>query len=105
MSFEYYYITIVSTIILVIAIVIAVIMNEKYRKAISKYLTQASEAKGEGQVLSGDLEVLVCPRCGYSTTIPFRVGDYVGKVVNETCPKDGEKLVVHAIYSTGTTST
>ncbi|WP_243679124.1 hypothetical protein [Vulcanisaeta distributa] len=49
--------------------------------------------------IGGDVEVLTCPRCGYSKTIPYRLGDYVGKVVDETCPNDGERLVVHAIYS------
>lgn len=42
--------------------------------------------------------VLRCPRCGYTKTRDFREGDYVGKVVDEVCPKCGVNLVVDAIY-------
>jgi len=98
-SFEYYYITVVSLVIFIVALVIAIIMNSRYYKVIREYLVQARGAEAKGQAMSGEVEVLACPRCGYSTTIPFRVGDYVGKVVGETCPKDGERLVVVAIYS------
>lgn len=102
MSFEYYYITVVSLVIFVVALLIGLIMNNRYYKAISEALMQVKEveSKGPPTMTSGDFEVLMCPRCGYSKTIPYRVGgDYVGKVVDETCPNDGEKLIVHAIYS------
>ena len=48
--------------------------------------------------------VLRCPRCGYTKTRDFREGDYVGKVVDEVCPKCGINLVVDAIYEEGITS-
>jgi len=48
--------------------------------------------------------VLRCPRCGYTKTRDFREGDYVGKVVDEVCPKCGISLVVDAIYEESITS-
>jgi hypothetical protein len=104
-SFENYYVSTVGLIIFIIAIVIALVMNERYFRFIRNTLSQTDLAKGrgEGQVLSGEVEVLICPRCGYTKTIPFRLGDYVGKITNDVCPKDGEKLVVHAIYYAGMT--
>ncbi|KUO82566.1 hypothetical protein B7L70_03225 [Vulcanisaeta sp. EB80] len=106
MSFEYYYITVVGLVIFIVAIVIALVMNERYFRLIKSYLSQTKEAEahGGGQALSGEVEVLMCPRCGFTKTIPFRLGDYVGKVTNEACPNDGERLVVHAIYYAGPSS-
>ena len=105
MSFEDYYVSTVGLIIFIIAIVIALVMNERYFRFIRNTLSRTGPAKGrgEGQVLSGEVEVLICPRCGYAKTIQFRLGDYVGKVTNDVCPKDGERLIVHAIYYAGTT--
>jgi len=82
MSFEYYYITVVGLVIFIVAIVIALVMNERYFRLIKSYLSQTKEAEahGGGQALSGEVEVLMCPRCGFTKTIPFRLGDYVGKV-------------------------
>ncbi|GAB6946337.1 hypothetical protein JCM16161A_04670 [Vulcanisaeta sp. JCM 16161] len=100
MSFEYYYITVVSLVIFVVALLIGIMMNNRYYRVIKESLTQVREAELKGpSAIGGDVEVLTCPRCGYSKTIPYRLGDYVGKVVDETCPNDGERLVVHAIYS------
>ncbi len=102
MSFEYYYITVVGLVILVVALLIGIIMNTRYYRVIKEMLSQTreeTELKGSPASTASELEVLMCPRCGYSKVISFRVGDYVGKVVEDTCPKDGEKLVVHAIYS------
>ncbi|WP_243676369.1 hypothetical protein [Vulcanisaeta distributa] len=91
---------VVSLVIFAVALLIGLIMNNKYYKIIKEMLTQVKETESKGPlVLSGDVEVLMCPRCGYSKTLPYRLGDYVGKVVDETCPNDGEKLIVHAIYS------
>ncbi|WP_069806704.1 hypothetical protein [Vulcanisaeta thermophila] len=96
MSFEVTYALIVSIVVFVLAIGLAVFLNSRYYRMIVNSMTKAREPQA---TVSGDLEVLKCPKCGYSTTIPFRVGDYVGKVVNETCPNDGSRLVVYAIYS------
>ena len=99
-SFESYYVTVVSLVIFVVALLIGLLMNDRYYRVIKELFTQAREVESKGplSVSSGEVEVLMCPRCGYSKTIPYRLGDYVGKVVDETCPNDGEKLVVHAIY-------
>lgn len=42
--------------------------------------------------------VLRCPRCGYKKTREFKEGDYVGKIVDEKCPKCDARLVIDAIY-------
>ncbi|MGC8606537.1 MAG: hypothetical protein ACP5GZ_11135 [Vulcanisaeta sp.] len=100
MSFEYYYITLMSLVIFVVALLIGLIMNNRYYRVIKESLTQAREAESKGPLaISGEVEVLMCPRCGYSKTISYRLGDYVGKVVDDKCPNDGERLIVHAIYS------
>ena len=102
MSFEYYYATVVGLVIFVVALFIGIIMNTRYYRVIKEMLSQTreeTELKGSPVSTTSELEVLMCPRCGYSKVIPFKVGDYVGKVVEDTCPKDGEKLVIHAIYS------
>ena len=100
-SFENYYVIVVSLVIFVVALLIGLVMNDRYYKAIKELLKQVGEAESKGplSVSGGEVEILICPRCGYSKTIPYRIGDYIGKVVDETCPNDGEKLVVHAIYS------
>ena len=99
-SFENYYVIVVSFVIFIVALLIGLIMNDRYYRVIKELLKQVGEVESKGSlsVSSGEVEVLMCPRCGYSKTIPYRLGDYVGKVVDETCPNDGEKLVVHAIY-------
>ena len=43
------------------------------------------------------ISVLRCIRCGYEEVRKYDKGDYVGKPVG-TCPKDGGKVVVKAIY-------
>lgn len=42
--------------------------------------------------------VLRCPKCGYKKIREFREGDYVGKIVDEKCPKCNVSLVIDAIY-------
>lgn len=44
------------------------------------------------------ITVLRCSKCGYTRTRDFKEGDYVGKVVDEVCPKCGINLVIDAIY-------
>ncbi len=63
MSFEYYYITVVSLVIFVVALLIGLIMNNRYYKAISEALMQVKEveSKGPPTMTSGDFEVLMCP--------------------------------------------
>jgi hypothetical protein len=40
---------------------------------------------------------LRCPTCGYVKVREFKVGDYVGKVDDEKCPRDGSNLVIMGI--------
>lgn len=96
MSFETTYALIMSAVIFIVAVGLTAFLNSKYYKMLVNARTKAKETQSQPM---GDLEALRCPRCGYTTTMPFRVGDYVGKVVDETCPNDGERLVVYAIYS------
>jgi len=72
MSFEYYYITVVGLVMFIVAIVIALVMNERYFRLIKNYLSQTKEAEahGGGQALSGEVEVLMCPRCGFTKQSP-----------------------------------
>ena len=100
MSFEYFYANVVGLVIFIVALLIGLIMNNRYYKAIKESLAQVREVESKGplSISSGEVEVLMCPRCGYTKTIQFRLGDYVGKAVDETCPNDGERLIVHAIY-------
>ncbi|MGC9106389.1 MAG: hypothetical protein ACP5HQ_08245 [Thermoprotei archaeon] len=43
--------------------------------------------------------VLRCPKCGYTEERQFQPGDFVMKVVDKTCPKDGTPLVLWGIYT------
>jgi predicted RNA-binding Zn-ribbon protein involved in translation (DUF1610 family) len=44
-----------------------------------------------------------CPNCGYEVRRPFREGDYVGKLLDEKCPKCGAQMIVEEIYAEGPT--
>ena len=43
--------------------------------------------------------VLKCLRCGYVEERPFQQGDYVMKVTDKLCPRDGTPLVIWGIYT------
>jgi hypothetical protein len=45
-----------------------------------------------------ELVTLRCGVCGYSSTREFVLGDYVGRVVDDKCPRDGSRLVVYSIF-------
>lgn len=43
--------------------------------------------------------ILKCPKCGFMKTREFARGDYIGKVVEDTCEICGSKMVVSRIYA------
>ncbi len=42
--------------------------------------------------------ILLCPSCGYTKSRKYKEGDYIGKELDENCPKCNTKLVVDLIY-------
>lgn len=55
-------------------------------------------ARGKREPEKRVVTILSCPKCGYTKIRDFREGDYVGRVVNERCPRCGVNLVIDAIY-------
>jgi hypothetical protein len=43
------------------------------------------------------VSVLGCSKCGYEEIRKYGKGDYVGRPVG-TCPRDGSRMVIKAIY-------
>ncbi|MCG2888273.1 MAG: hypothetical protein L7H21_00955 [Sulfolobales archaeon] len=43
--------------------------------------------------------VLKCTKCGYTEERQFQLGDFVMKIVDKTCPKDGTPLIIWGIYT------
>lgn len=39
-----------------------------------------------------------CTSCNFIAKRGFREGDYVGKIVNERCPRCGRKMTIELIY-------
>ncbi len=42
--------------------------------------------------------ILKCPLCSYTIKRLYKIGDYIGKTVQETCPTHGVNLVIHDIF-------
>ncbi len=43
------------------------------------------------------MEILECPKCGYTVTKEFEPGDFIGMIKGK-CPKCGTPLIIKAIY-------
>ncbi len=42
--------------------------------------------------------VLLCPSCKYTKTRKYQEGDYIGKELDENCPRCSTKLIIDLIY-------
>lgn len=54
--------------------------------------------RNEGMEIKKTLTSVKCKSCDYSLERPFKEGDYVGKILEDKCPKCGGDLVIKAIY-------
>ncbi len=43
------------------------------------------------------MTILECPICRYSLVREFKQGDYVGKLCDEYCPRDNNRLIITSI--------
>lgn len=63
--------------------------------AVSRDLRNVLAVSGVRRI--SEYVTLRCPTCGYFKVREFKVGDYVGKVDDEKCPRDGSNLVIMGI--------
>ncbi len=54
--------------------------------------------RNEGMEIKKTVSLVKCKSCDYSLERPFKEGDYVGKTLEDKCPKCGGDLVIKAIY-------
>ena len=83
------YIEVIPLIILLVALTTTFILLRRTYRKISMIVTQS--------IIGGVITVLKCPICNFTMTREFRLGDYIGKVVDEKCPNDNNNLVIVSI--------
>jgi len=62
------------------------------------YRRPVIDKREDDGVAQREIVALKCLVCGYSLTRGFIQGDYVGRVLDEACPRDGSRLVIYSIY-------
>ncbi len=82
-------IAIITMFLFVLMLISTTIIFSRYYKYVREFVMGVER---------GEVEVLICPKCRYANVIKPRAGDYIGKTAELTCPRDGERLIVYAMY-------